>query len=458
MNESRKGNDEGGGSSVDYQQQLQLYQQRISNILESFTDAFFEVTNDWTVTYWNKQAEVLLEMPREMILGKNLWDLYQDAVPLKFYNEYHRAIAENIAVRFEEYYPPKDLWFEVACFPSGEGLSVYFKDITERKRSTRLLELEKEKYSNLFNFSPLPQWVYDLETLKFLDVNEAAIIHYGYSRQEFMAMTILQIRPQSEIPTIIQILKSNIADDTAKRSNVKHQKKTGEVIDVFVEGNSVNFDGSKARLVMAIDRTVELQSRKAMEESIARFNIVSKATSDAVWDLDVKTGEMVWNHGIENIFGYCKTNYDFDWWRGKIHPNDLEELSEKFDRLVKKQEERMSLEYRFLHADGKYRCVLDRSFVLFNEEGEPTRVIGSMQDITERVKQLNAIEGQNEKLREISWFQAHVVRGPLSSIIGLASLINVEENANEEIREIATRLKASADNLDIVLREILQRT
>lgn len=458
MNESRKRNDGGRDSNVDYQQQLYLYQQRISNILESFTDAFFEVTNDWTVTYWNKQAEVLLEMPREMILGKNLWDIYQDAISLKFYKEYHRAVKENVSVRFEEYYPSKKLWFEVACFPSGEGLSVYFKDITERKRSTRLLELEKEKYSSLFNFSPLPQWVYDLESLKFLDVNEAAIKHYGYTRQEFMAMTIVQLRPLSEIPILRKLLASNFSEESSGRSNVKHQKKNGEIIDVFVEGNTVTFDEKKARLVMAIDRTIEVQSRKTMEESIARFNIVSKATSDAVWDLDVKTGEMIWNQGIEKIFGYRKTNYDYYWWRGKVHPDDLDELSDKFDRLARQHEERVSLEYRFLHADGTYRCVLDRSFVLFNDDGEPKRVIGSIQDISDRVNQLKAIEAQNEKLKEISWFQAHAVRGPLSSIIGLTALIQVEGKADDEVREIAIRLKASADSLDSVLREILQRT
>ncbi|RZK19027.1 MAG: PAS domain S-box protein [Flavobacterium sp.] len=458
MNESRKGNDEGRGIDVDYQQQLYLYQQRIANILESFTDCFFEVTKDWTVTYWNKQAEILLGMPREDILGKNLWDLYQDAIPLKFYNEYHRAIAQNISIRFEEYYPAKKLWFEVACFPSGEGLSVYFKDITERKKSTRLLELEKEKYSNLFNFSPLPQWVYDVETLRFLDVNEAAIKSYGYAREEFMSMSILQIRPAEDIPIVTQILKSKSFEENTRRSSVRHLKKDGEVIDVFVQGNSVSFDDKKARLVMAIDRTVELQSRKAMEESIARFDIVSKATSDAVWDLDVKTGEMIWNHGIEQIFGYHKSNYDFDWWRSKVHPNDLADLSAKFDKRVDRHEERVSVEYRFMHADGKYRCVLDRSFVLFNSEGQPTRVIGSMQDITDRVNQLSAIEGQNEKLKEISWFQAHSVRGPLSSIIGLANLLEIDENINKDIAEIVSKLKASANDLDSVLREIIKRT
>lgn len=458
MNESRNRNDEGRGIDVDYQQQLYLYQQRISNILESFTDCFFEVTNDWIVTYWNKQAEILLEMPREEILGKNLWDVYQDAVSLKFFNEYHRAIAENIAVRFEEYYPAKNLWFEVACFPSGDGLSVYFKDITESKKAARLVELEKEKYSDLFNFSPLPQWVYDLETLKFIDVNEAAIKHYGYSRAEFMGMSILQIRPVEEIPTVMQLLNANNLEETTRRSNIKHLKKNGEVIDVFVQANSVSFDGRKARLVMAIDRTVEVQSRKAMEESIARFDIVSKATSDAVWDLNVKTGEIIWNHGIEQIFGYKKSNYDYDWWQGRVHPSDLADLSAKFDKLVDRHEERVSVEYRFMHADGKYRCVLDRSFVLFNETGEPTRIIGSMQDITDRINQLNAIEGQNEKLKEISWFQAHSVRGPLSSIIGLADLLEIDENTNKEIAEIVDKLKASAHDLDTVLREIIKRT
>jgi PAS domain S-box-containing protein len=442
----------------DYRQVLQNYQRRISNILESFTDGFFEVNADWIVTYWNKEAERLLLMPRNEVLGKNLWQSYNSAIDLKFFTEYHRAVENNISVRFEEYFAPREVWVEVAAFPTGSGLSVYFKDITARKNATRELELEKQKYSDLFNLSRLPQWVYDIDSLAFLDVNEAAIYHYGYTREEFMSLTIAHIRPAEDIPSLAEILKSNVTVGVPAKSSVRHRKKNGQVINVFVEGNSVSFAGRNARLVTVIDRTVEIKATQAMEESIARFNVVSKATSDAIWDWNMLTGEMIWNQGIKDIFGYQTTVFDESWWQSRVHPDDLETVVHKISRLVERQKTRLSAEYRFQRADGSYCNVLDRAFILFNKEGKPLRIIGSMQDITERMNHIKAIEEQNTKLREISWIQAHKVRGPLSSILGLTALLREGELLNPEAKELAQHLTVAAEELDLVLREIVNKT
>lgn len=176
------------------------YQKRIETILESFTDGFFEVDSQWMVTYWNRTAEGILNMPKAQIIGRNLWEVYPEAIDLLFYTEYHRAMAQQHAVRFEEFFAPKQTWFEVSVFPNGQGLSIYFKDITERKTTTAQLELERRKYRDLFDQNPLPQWVYDTKGLRFLDVNQAAVDHYGYSREEFLQMTIEQIRPVADLP------------------------------------------------------------------------------------------------------------------------------------------------------------------------------------------------------------------------------------------------------------------
>ncbi|RZL46598.1 MAG: PAS domain S-box protein [Pedobacter sp.] len=441
-----------------YQQQLIDYQKRISTILESFTDAFFEVTTDFTITYWNKEAERLLKIPRKELIGRNLWEVFPAAVSRKFYTEYHRAISEKISLRFEEYNEVMDMWLEVSVFPSGDGLSIYFKDITERKRSTKLLELEKKKYIDLFNFSPLPQWVYNLEDLKFLDVNEAAISHYGYSREEFMKMSIVQIRPKEDKSSLREILKNNVLVGFPHKCSVRHQKKNGEIIEVFVEGNSVSFDGKNARMVMVIDRTQQILANAASAESIARFDIVSKATSDAIWDLNMLTGEMIWNQGIRGIFGYRKTSYDTAWWRSRVHPDDIDLLTQKRDSLIQKKEKRLSLEYRFKRANGTYSFVLDRSFIIFDEHGKAIRMIGSMQDISERIEQLRAIKAQNEKLKEISWIQTHIVRGPLSNILGLVKLIDIENMSKSEIGEIIDHVKIASEQMDNSLREIVNKT
>ncbi len=104
-------------------------------ILESIGDAFFAVDKNWTVTYWNRIAEKDLSVPKESIVGNNLWDIFLDSIESVSYKKYHEAMATGQVVHFEDYYAALNKWYEISAYPSGNGLSVYFKDITERKKA-----------------------------------------------------------------------------------------------------------------------------------------------------------------------------------------------------------------------------------------------------------------------------------------------------------------------------------
>lgn len=123
----------------------QAYQEK-ETILESIGDGFFTVNQDWIVTYWNKAAERMLETPRDKILGHNLWEVFSDATDLPSYTNYHRVMNEGISIDFEDYYAPLGRWYDISAYPSGEGISVYFKDITQQKqREAQLQESLNEK-------------------------------------------------------------------------------------------------------------------------------------------------------------------------------------------------------------------------------------------------------------------------------------------------------------------------
>ena len=104
-----------------------------NSILESIDDSFFAVNRDWTVTYWNRKAEKVMKIPREMIVNKNLWEIFEEKIDSISFKKYHEAIERNRSVRFEYYYSKIAKWYEVSAFPSLNGLSIYFKDITEKK-------------------------------------------------------------------------------------------------------------------------------------------------------------------------------------------------------------------------------------------------------------------------------------------------------------------------------------
>lgn len=123
-----------------------------------------------------------------------------------------------------------------------------------------------------------------------------------------------------------------------------------------------------------------------IKESNERYDIVSKATSDTIWDWKIQEDSMTWNKGIENVFGYKQDQVgkSSEWWFDKIHPEDSIKMSIKLYSFIEQKTEKWQDQYRFKCADGSYKYVLDRGFILKDENGKSLRMIGAIQDITKQ--------------------------------------------------------------------------
>ncbi|PSQ99501.1 MAG: hypothetical protein BRD48_03815 [Bacteroidetes bacterium QS_9_68_14] len=118
----------------------------VAGILESITDAFFALDEDWRFTYLNTHAEELLGRRREELLGESVWDAFPEAVGSTFEEQYRRAAEQQVSVQFEEWYPPLETWFEVEAYPRAQGgLTIFFNDISERKQREQALRAAKEQ-------------------------------------------------------------------------------------------------------------------------------------------------------------------------------------------------------------------------------------------------------------------------------------------------------------------------
>lgn len=124
--------------------QLVEYVQHIKDILENITDGFCAISRSWIVMDWNKAAEDMLGITKAEILGRNLWEVFTDCEHLKFFKENHRVMNEGVSSTFEEYLPSHSTWFGVNSNPSKDGISVFFRDITESRRQRKLHVLENE--------------------------------------------------------------------------------------------------------------------------------------------------------------------------------------------------------------------------------------------------------------------------------------------------------------------------
>jgi len=135
------------------------------------------------------------------------------------------------------------------------------------------------------------------------------------------------------------------------------------------------------------DVTERIQNESKMRVNAERYNIISKATSDTIWDWNLLTNTRVWNKGIKGIFGYkdlIDNTTTGDWWGMQIHPDDRERVWGNIQLHIQDRIVRWKDEYRFICADGSYKYVLDRGFMVFDESGTSVRMIGSMQDISQR--------------------------------------------------------------------------
>jgi PAS domain S-box-containing protein len=142
------------------QDALERKNHEILTIWESMTDAFFALDREWRFTQMNSQAELLLNRNREELLGTCVWDEFPEAVDKIFYPEYQRAIAEQVKVEFEEFYPSLQRWFHVHAYPSVLGLAVYFRDITVRRQDEAMLRESESRLQSMM--ANVPGTVYQL--------------------------------------------------------------------------------------------------------------------------------------------------------------------------------------------------------------------------------------------------------------------------------------------------------
>lgn len=264
----------------------------------------------------------------------------------------------------------------------------------ERKRIKSQLKSSEVRYEGLFNMSPLPMWTYNLHSLKILDVNNAAVAQYGYSREEFLSMTIEDLRPTDQLGKLYAAL-DQVKQNEEPESVYRHQKKNGELIDVHIKGSSFEQGGADTRIVLAIDVTQQMKRETALQQSEKRFKSLVQEGSDVITVLNPQ-GKYLYVSptskpilGLEPEFMVGNSAYKF------IHEDDIAIAKESFQKL-KKQNRVTFPPYRFKNGNGEWRWI---KTTMTNLLEEPTveGLVGNSQDITEEVNYKEKLRISNER-------------------------------------------------------------
>ncbi|MDP1803109.1 MAG: PAS domain S-box protein, partial [Bacteroidota bacterium] len=224
-------------------------------------------------------------------------------------------------------------------------------NIQQKKISIELRESEK-KYRNLFQVCPIPMWVFDPDTFRFLQVNDAATKHYGYSNEEFLSLTIEDIRPYEEIEKMKEAVEINKKNTGFFRGVFNHRKKNGEIIQVEIQSNAIDFNGKKAKLIIASDVTEKLKAEKALKLSEQLFKALVQDGADLIGILDLDGNYKYVSPSAATVVGVNadaligKNAFDY------IHDDDRQRVINQYNLLKRKKRIQISpFRFRNINSD-----------------------------------------------------------------------------------------------------------
>jgi PAS domain S-box-containing protein len=261
---------------VEREEQLRLYAEH-SPAAVAMLDRdmrYLVVSRRWMEDY---------KLGERSIIGRSHYEVFPE-IPERWREVHRRCLEGAIEACDEDPFVRADgrtewLHWEIRPWRGADGaiggVIIFTEDITARKAAEAAVRESERQYRLLFASNPHPMWVYDLETLRFLAVNDAAISRYGYSRDEFLASTIKDIRPAEDVPRLMESLRTGTT--VFQESGIwRHRKKDGTVIDVEITSHMLDFDGRRAELVLAVDVT----QRRLAEQHLQHINRVYAVLSD----------------------------------------------------------------------------------------------------------------------------------------------------------------------------------
>jgi two-component system response regulator HydG len=480
----------------------------LKNVLERITDAFVSLNDVWQYTYVSAKAGEILGRKPEDLIGKHIWTEFPEGESQKFHHAYYKALAEQVPIFLEEFYPLWDRWFENRIYPSKNGLSIFFTDITERKKSEenrarlvalmegttdlvgfadadgRILHLNpagrrmlaidegartldtvlhyipdrlhrrftevvlpaavreglwrgettivardgreipvsqlifvhkkpdgsvdflstlardispqkrqeaqlresEARYRTIVENAPEAVVVFDLESRRFVDFNENAVQLFGLSREQLAKVGPVELSPPTQPDGRLssEVALEKIGEAArGGRPVFEWVHRTGRGLDFPSEIRLVRIPSEDSVLIRGsiIDISERKRAEEALRESEARFRQIAETIRDVFWigtpDLSEilyvsPAFEEVWGRSRKELYRSAST------WNQAIHPDDGGQALRTLSSTG-----RMENIYRIVRPDGNIRWIRERGFPILDASGQPYRMVGVAEDVTD---------------------------------------------------------------------------
>ncbi|MES2372078.1 MAG: PAS domain S-box protein [Bacteroidota bacterium] len=488
----------------------------LENVLNSVTDGFFIVNREWKILFWNKAAENILRKNEAELIGKNLWEEFPDLAILRGNADFVKLYDKNQSVRFREYFPKYKIWADVSAYPSEKNISVYFKDVTEVKNLRTMERLERE----VLEMNARPDSVLK-DTLDFY-LKEIQEIHKG------MICSVLRLKGNRLYNWSAPGLSENylngiegveIGNNIGSCGTAAFLKEKVVVTDIendplwadykelaAAEGvkacwsfpliDSVNqvmgtfaiyykrvkaptreeentLERAKNLLMIILENKMSVE---AVKSSIQNYDMVAKATNDAIWDWNVETNEVSrTGKGLEVLFGYTteEAAKEEGFWNKRIHPDDLHGFLQMQSAIMNNPSELYwEDEYRFMRKDGTYAYVFDKGYIIRDAAGKAIRLIGATRDISDRKEsealllELNnrlkqradELAASNVELERFAYIASHDMQEPLRMITSFLQLFKkkYEDHLDETAEQYIHFAVDGADRMKKLIMDLLE--
>jgi PAS domain S-box-containing protein len=373
---------------------------QLMQVLEATSDAVASVDRSGNFTFLNRRARELLAVKGDLI-GKNLWHEFPLGLEQGGYlYHFNRAMYEGLPGDFEDYYPdPLNMWLSIQVRPSSDGVVIFFRDITARRRAYNDLSLQQELLTTVQQTARVATWDIDIATGK-ATYGPGSYPVFGHPLAELPDLnSFTRIVLPEYVPMIGELIRKTIATGEMIVVDFPLRATDGTVIWVETRGHAVQVDGVYSRLRgLSIDITDRKQNEEALATSEARYRIVADLNPQAIWMGSPIDGRITYaNQIMLDSVGFTEQNLDCDIWLTAFHPDDKQRVHDTWHQCVATGAN-FDIEARMIRPyDGRARWWWLRAQPVRDESGNILHWLGVNIDIDDRKTFAETLQQRQEE-------------------------------------------------------------